>query len=849
MPEHALNHPFARIVNPPLARLLRQLEMDKRFVRGEGCELIDADGEHYLDAVAAYGALPFGHNPAAIWTALRDVQQRQEPVFVQPSYLDAAGELAARLIELAPPGLARVTFANSGTEAVEAAIKLARAATDRMGIIACHNSFHGKTLGALSATNRSAYQEPFGAPAPDFYAIPYGDIAALEAVLKTHKDRLAAFLVEPIQGEGGIVEPPAGYLTAAKIVCESYGVLLMLDEVQTGLGRTGDLFACNAEQVTPDVLILAKALGGGLVPIGAVLSTEAAYTERFGMLHSSTFAGGTLACRAGLATLDLLSANNFALVQQVADNGLRLKRALQTIQARYPHVIREVRGRGYLLGVDIGVERGTYGRMSFVEVMAEQGVLTPLLSSYLLNMAGVRVAPTLNGASVIRVEPPLVATDSDCDLIVAAFEQLMEPMDRGDLSQLVSPLVGLHPARPALPKATPWRRPKPSNDHSEGRFAFVVQPVTLLNYSDLDASLSVFDEHELELVADRWNETAEPFVISSARIHADDGATAYGEFIGVPRTAQDLVGLSRADAIGLVRSAVELAAERGARVVGLGSFTSVVTGGGLLLARDSKVALTTGNSYTVVAAIQAVERGAIRLGIDLASSTIAVVGASGSIGRAASLILSARCGRLILVGNGAHPEQSLRRLGTVAEDIRKERGDGVPLELSCDIRKSVRAADVVVVATSATNSIVQAEDLKFGALVADVSRPPNVPSSIRDLRPDVLVIDGGIVEVPGKPDFGFEFGFPAGLAYACMAETMMLGLARRYEHMSLGSDLGWHSLALVHGLATRFGFQLADLRSFDRPVADADWRRVIAARSEGMPARQMIRHTEPVLLA
>ena len=828
--QHAQNHPFATTVNPPLARLLRQLELDKRFVRGEGCELIDATGRRYLDAVASYGALPFGHNPPAIWAALRKIELQSEPSFVQPSYLEAAGTLAQRLVDLAPAGLARVTFANSGTEAVEVAIKLARAATGRMGIITCQNSFHGKTLGSLSATNRRAYQEPFGAPVPDFHAIAYGDADALETALETHKGEIAAFLVEPIQGEGGIIEPPAGYLAAARAVCDRYGVLLMLDEVQTGLGRTGHLFACSAARVAPDVLILAKALGGGLMPIGAVLCTEAAYTETFGMLHSSTFAGGTLACRAGLATLDLLAADGFALIHQVAANGARLKHKLDLLHERYPHVIRDVRGQGYLLGVDIGVDHDTYGRFSFVGVMAEQDALTPLLSSYLLNAAGVRVAPTLNGASVIRVEPPLIATSTDCERIADGFEELMEHLDRGDLAQLVAPVVQLVPPRRELPPAVRWRRPRPSQDEAEGRFAFIVQPVTPLNYSDMDESLRVFDESELELVSDRWNASVDPFVITSMRIRGDDDSTAFGEFIAIPRSAQDLAQMSRSDAVALVGSAVQLAADHGARIVGLGSFTSVVTGGGLLTARNSPVALTTGNSYTVVAAIQAVEQGALRLGIDLPRTTVAVVGASGSIGRAASLILAGHCGRLVLVGNGAHPEQSLRRLGNVADEVRVERGDRVRLELSCDIRSAVRSADIVVVATSATGSLIEPDDLKVGALVADISRPPNVPRSIRDVRPDVLVIDGGIVEVPGDPDLGFAFGFPEGLVYACMAETMMLGLAKRYEHISLGSDLGWHSLALVHGLAMRFGFRLADLRSFDRPVSDDDWRRVTAAR-------------------
>ena len=221
-------HLFTEYVNPHLGRLLEAINMDKRFVRGEGCYLYDADGRRYLDFVAAYGALPFGFNPPEIWAALHEVEASMEPSFVQPSALQAAGELAERLVSIAPAGLRYVTFANSGAEAVEAAIKAVRAATGRMGIISCENSFHGKTLGALSATHRRTYQDAFGAPVPGFAKVPYGDLEALERLLAQHPEAFAGFIVEPVQGEGGIVEPPPGYLRAAQELCRRYGVFFIL---------------------------------------------------------------------------------------------------------------------------------------------------------------------------------------------------------------------------------------------------------------------------------------------------------------------------------------------------------------------------------------------------------------------------------------------------------------------------------------------------------------------------------------------------------------------------------------------------------------------------------------------
>src|SRR5688572_26170779 len=211
------DHPFFTHMNPRLGRLMSQLEMDKVYVRGEGCYLYDQSGRRYLDFLAQYGALPFGFNNPYIWQAVERMRKNFEPSFVQPSYLEAAGELAKRLVDVAPPGMKYVTFANSGAESVEAAIKLCRSTTGKMGVLAASNGFHGKTLGALSATDKKKYQEKFGAPVKGFDYVPFGDLDALEQALAGRF--YAAFLVEPIQGEGGIIEAPTGYLAAAQEIC------------------------------------------------------------------------------------------------------------------------------------------------------------------------------------------------------------------------------------------------------------------------------------------------------------------------------------------------------------------------------------------------------------------------------------------------------------------------------------------------------------------------------------------------------------------------------------------------------------------------------------------------------
>ncbi len=898
-------HPFGEYVNPHLADLLQRLRMDKRFVRGEGPWLWDSDGARYLDFIANYGAVPFGYNPTAIWEALAAVRQRAEPSFVQPSMLDAAGELARRLVELAPPGLTRVTFTNSGAEAVEAAIKLCRAATGRRRILAAHNSFHGKTLGALSATGRPAYQGPFGAPIEGFDFVPYGDAEALQAALERHPREYAALLLEPIQGEGGIVVPPPGYLRAARELTARHGVLLVLDEIQTGLGRTGHLFACQAEGVNPDVLTLAKALGGGLLPIGACLCTEAAYTEEFALKHSSTFAGGALACRAGLAALELLTRDGGALLEHVRRRGEQLLAGLRRLAERFPHVIREVRGRGLMIGVEFQVEPGTFRRAAqgrrapageetdgalagtLLEVLSEQELLTPLISSYLLNVEGLRVAPTLNGQSVIRIEPPLTIGEAECARALDSLERVTALLAAGETGALLRHLVEEpcrpHPVSGALQAqhdgagagrgragagrggagagdvAEPTADEGPVARPGDGRFAFLVHPLDLDNYHEFDPALKALSAEGLGRLAERFNSLLSPFVIGRTRVISAAGRAAYGEFVVVPRTTRQLLDEPRSETLPLIREAVQLAKDRGALIVGLGAYTSIVSRGGVLLS-DIGVALTTGNSYTVAAAIEALAEAARRLGVAVASARAAVVGAGGSIGRATALLLGPQVQRLVLVGNPASGRRALERLERVAQEVREScagsRGTAASrspaaqarppqqaqrpcpeLSVTLDVAAALREAELVVIATNSAEEFITPEMLAPGAVVCDLSRPPNVSRRVDGERPDVLVVDGGVIEVPGRPDFGWNFGYEPGLAYACMAETMMLALEQHYEPTSLGSDLRPEVIAWMQALAARHGFRLAELRSFDRPLSPQRWERLVAARAALAAAR------------
>jgi acetylornithine/succinyldiaminopimelate/putrescine aminotransferase/predicted amino acid dehydrogenase len=860
-------HPYAEYVNPTLARQLYQICLDKVYVRGEGCELYDKEGNKYLDFIASYGALPFGYNPPEIWEAITEVRDHAEPSFVQPSYLDAAGQLAQKLIAIAPPGIATVTFANSGTEAVEAALKMARKYTRRLGILSTGNSFHGKTLGALSATGKDSYQKGFGAPVAGFDRIPYGDLAALEAALQVNPEKYAALIVEPVQGEGGIIIPPAGYLKAALELCHRFGALLIADEVQAGLGRTGRFFACEFDGITPDIMTVAKALGGGLIPIGACLAKAAVFTEDFGLKHSSTFAGNTIACRVGLRVLDILTRDQNRLLGEIERKGRYLLGRLEAIQRKYPQVIAAVRGRGLMLGLELGVTKENMPD-SILGVMAEQEYLSPIVSSYLLNVEKLRVAPTLNGASVIRFEPSLIISDSQCEYAMDAVGRMAARLAEGNTASFLAHIIGVQNP-PAAPRQIVAKKiPQPSDDPAEGRFAFLIHPVYLKNYIEFDDTLKIFSEQQLGQLMGRWNDLIEPFAAGQTVITSKTGQKAYGEFIAVCRTSEELMQLPKEQVQKEIVAAIEFAKQRGAKIVGLGAYTSVVSKGGREL-RDLGVAITTGNSYTVATAVEATLEAARQLDFPLAQTTAAVVGATGSIGRATTFLLAEEVNALILIGNPNNQQHSRRRLMKVTAEIyqhlNKMSGSGgaivdfvkrhpripapdaplseyqdfaeavldeSPVIYTVEIGKYLPQADVVITATSQVNSLIQPGMLKFGAVVCDVARPADVSIEVKEARPDVLVIDGGVVAVPGLPDLGWNFGFEKGLAYACMSETMMLALEHRYEHFSLGVDITIDNIQYFRDLAVKHGFELAGFRSFDRPLAPETLAAVLKARKQ-----------------
>ena len=418
---------YNQYVNPQWVALLDLLGMNVEYERCLGCELFTKDGRRILDFLSGYCVHNAGHNHPYIIQALKDEMDRCGPAMLQSHVSGLAGDLARRLCELAGGELKKVYFGSSGSEGVEAAIKFARATTGRAGIVYAKSSFHGLTAGALSLMNDAFWREGFGPLLSDTEGVPFGDIAALESALATK--RQAAFVVEPLQAEGGIHVPERAYLQRAQEACRRTGTLFVLDEVQTGMYRTGTFLAAHQFDLQPDMVVLAKALSGGLMPVSAVLMTDKIYRAvysslRRAIVHTSTFSENSLSMRAGLATLDVLQREELGL--RALELGELFRNKLRRELAGFD-MVREVRGMGLLNGIEFvppkklafrvlyeafhKIHPAMFGQIVVMRMFREKSILTQICG---------------NNFMVLKAAPPLMVTAEQLDEFVEGICGVVE---------------------------------------------------------------------------------------------------------------------------------------------------------------------------------------------------------------------------------------------------------------------------------------------------------------------------------------------------------------------------------------------------------------------------------------
>jgi acetylornithine/succinyldiaminopimelate/putrescine aminotransferase/predicted amino acid dehydrogenase len=891
---------------PRLHRLLRVLGLDVTYARASGDYLfptsstargpLEPIGETVLDLVGGYGCMLLGHNHPALVEAAVEHFRQGRPTFVQGSVREPANRLAATLARRAGGGYS-VVFTSTGAEAVEAAIKHAMLQTGCRTFIALDRSFHGKTLGALQLTASAIHREPFlenpeassrqggsrthnpqspldgandspqatgAGAAPSqrhrpltLVRVPANDLAALEAAFASTPD-LAAFIVEPIQGEGGVRAIEPAFAQRAAALCRLHKIPLIADEIQTGSGRTGRFTDCQRLGIRPDYLLLGKALGGGIAKVAALLIDREQYRDEFDLKHSSTFAADGFSCAIALKTLELIDEPLLASCRRM---GERLRAGLRGLMSKYPAVLADVRGEGLMIGVELA--RQTAAESFTLRYLCSQRDLALVVAGYLLNVHRIRIAPTLSDPHTLRLAPSALLSDADADRFLAAMGDVCAKIEANDAPGLTaflsedrgeecseSPQRLRGAARYCAYWAAPARQggayandvPSPLDDendhplegesdsnaahttddrplalelgaspsrrcHGSSRVAWLCHLIDADDLPSLEPGFASWGFDQRERYLDRVSPLASPVVMSEVEVRSKVGSAVTLYPIMLPVTsawmkrwidARQFQPLRQ-----LVQAGVDLAASLGCSMVSLGQYTSIATHNGTKVSR-SNIGITTGNSYSVALAIEAVEQAMAQRGVDESKATLAIVGAAGNIGRVCALTLGPRFKGTILVGSDK--PGSPARLRHLAGQVRNATA-------TCDASR-ISQADVVIAATNAVDAPLRPEHFAGGAIVCDISVPGTVDSRIGVERPDVLMIKGGIARLPGGEDLQIVgFPQPVGTTYGCMAEGLLLGLENIRDRAFTGS-LDASLVQRTAMMAARHGFELANYKTF-----------------------------------
>ncbi|WP_158647559.1 aminotransferase class III-fold pyridoxal phosphate-dependent enzyme [Actinoplanes sp. ATCC 53533] len=926
---------YETYVRPWLGGLLRSLRLDVSYTRAEGNWLSCGDGSgpaRVLDAVGGYGANFFGHYHPALTDRLVRLVAGRVPVQAQGSIRSVTADLARELSRRVGGGVDEyvVTFASTGAEAVEAAVKHAelawregvaehrqrlvkksaqlvrqlpelddaalrvlrqlgytgdrrtRAALDHLialndraaagspQFLALEGAFHGKTMGAVQLTHHDTYRGPFDQGSTRFVSGPAALAEQLRACRRTRYEvtvsgsalvitsrsfsAAAAFFVEPIQGEGGIRVLTPRRLRELAAAARAEGVPLVLDEIQSGMGRTGSFCFSEQSGVRGDYVLLAKSLGGGLVKIGALLVRRERYRHRFGEIHSSTFAEDDLSAGVALEALRVLDSEG--LMTRAAATGRWLREQLEQLRRRYPGVLAEIRGAGLMIGVEFAGQSASPSRA--IRLLDAQRLLGYALTGYLLHEHGVRVAPTLSNPNTLRLEPAATLSLEEGALLLRALESACEVIHKANAYRLTRFIVGATGGS----RVADYRRDLgwDAHDPSLPQVAFVGHFITTSDMALWDPSFELFTSAELVDYLERVGPYLKAELTDRRTVVSGTGAKVQLNFLGVLASSRQMSRSIFGDGTrtrAMISEAVQESAAAGCVALGLGGYNSIVTANAQSLPPDH-LALTTGNALTVGMGLRAVERAAAERGIPLESARFAAVGANGNIASIYSELMSDRVPSLLLIGRPGREEaifkaarrvyaRALKRIDAARaadrtaglrglagsifrhpsfqaladrtwpgteDDIRRlhdalTAGPGeAPLSIATDLGGLARA-NLVLAASNSPDPLIFAGMLgPQPVVICDISVPMDTDASVRARRPDVTVIQGGVVRLPANPDFVIG-GIPLepGLSFACMAETVLLGLEGIRTHYSYG-QISADQVETISAVAEKHGFVL-----------------------------------------
>lgn len=795
---------YGMFCRPRLAQLLTAIGLDVTYECSEGNYLWhnrNGQPEKILDFAGGFGSVLFGHNHPILINEACSILKQHLPIMAQGSCRKNAARLASKLCEWVDGDYITI-FTNSGAETVEAAMKHARLETGRSVFWAVRGGFHGKTIGAIQMT--SSYSEPFDVWGPEVRFLDMEDPNNWEQILAETGDQVAAIFLEPILGEGGVRPLPANFVQWLNQQSEKLGIPLVADEIQSGMGRTGTFLASNSIGIKPNYICLAKALGGGIAKIGALMIERRRFVKEFSVIHTSTFAEDDFSCGIALKSLELLKTD--AILTRCSKAGIKLFTKLKALQTQFPEQIREVRGQGLMIGVELINQPDSPSNI--IKMLSQQAYLGWIAAGYLLNVHHIRITPTLNRLTTLRIQPSAYITDKEIDRLVKGLKMFCQALEYSDAGHLTGYQIGLPDQ-----KLIDWRDLQPSKletPKTNRQVAFIGHFLSAQHVKQCDPSVSTFPDDMLDEYLSHTSPIVGPSITDRINVKSTTGEEVHIRFLGLNMTAQQISKERQQRNLGWIREKIEAAAnlarDLGCQVVGFGGYTSSVTGN-CRRVKTENIAFTSGNSLTIGMALEALKQTAIEVGIGLQGVPIAVVGVPGNIASIAAILLNPYASELILIQRTS----ASHRIESLVKRI-KEANPNIKIRTT-DNLNALRDAALIMTATISGESFITADLLSHDkTVICDVSVPHDVFDEVLHERPNTTILNGGIVRLPHNEDFSIA-GIPLkkGRVFACMAETLLMGLEQFTEHGTYG-DITPEGVEKMLALATKHGFTLDPVR-------------------------------------
>ncbi len=793
---------YAKYCKPQVVKFLRSLRLDKTFTKAKGDKLWYNSNDssiEVLDLIGGYGANLFGHNHSELVKEFTEILLSNPPNLVQGSCRKGAGLLAKELCNIL--GDYMVIFTNSGAETIEATIKHIHLQRKSCTYWALKGAFHGKTLGAIQYNWN--YHEPFDEFGPIVeYIDPFNP---KEYKLLTGRvEEIGAIFIEPVLGEGGIRPLQDEFLEWLKFICAENKVLLVVDEIQSGMGRTGSFLASQSMGLDPDYICLSKSLGAGLVKIGALLIKKEHYIDDFSIIHTSTFAEDEISSRISLKALQIIKREN--LIEQCRIKGEYFLDKLRLVRNLYPDQIKEVRGLGLMIGVEL-VDH-SFSSSNIIRLLSRQKYFGYMAAGYFLNYHGIRIAPTLSQPNTLRIEPSAYISYGDIDKFISGLDQFCRAMKFLDLRHLTGYQIGL--AKSKIKDYSKNRRLTFHEDPVNHRkVAFLGNLLRAQDGVLFDKSLDGLPIEKLDEYLTLTSELLGPALFDEVNIHSKTGDVVHLNFIGLNLTAKQIMSsISNGNSgwiIDKINSAANLAKELDCTVMGFGGHTSIVTKNCLKVGIGG-IALTSGNSLTIGMGINALKKAAIKKNLDISKSKLGIVGALGNIASVYSELMVTEVEELILiVREGTSSKVISRKINKL-----KKISPRTKVSIYDNVEK-IKDCSLIVAATNSTIPLIEAKHLsKDPKIICDISAPSDVHPNVISERPNTFIINGGLVKLPFNEALTIS-GIPVkrGHCFGCMAETIIMGLEGIKEHSSFGK-INSVNVQLMLDLAEKHGFTVEE---------------------------------------